>query len=70
MYYINLNNALEKRITFANQKESAREIGIAEETLSRILRGKQGCSKLVAFCITKIYDKNAEISDYFVFERE
>lgn len=70
MYYINLKKPLDKRITFENQKERAREIGIAEETLCRILKGKQGCSKLVAFCITKIYNRNAEIQDYFEFEEE
>lgn len=65
MYYINLKNPLNKRIKFKNQRKSAKIIGIAFETLNRILSGKQGCSKMTAYCITKCYDKNAEILDYF-----
>lgn len=68
MYYINLNNPLNNRIKFKNQRESAKIIGIAHETLNRILSGKQGCSKVIAYCITKCYDKEAEIENYFVKE--
>jgi len=70
VYYINLKNPLNKRIIFTNQRKSAEEIGIAQETLSRILSGKQGCSKLMAYCITKHYDNEAEIKDYFEYEVE
>ena len=70
MYYINLKNGLDKRIKFKNQKEAAEKIGIAQETLSRILNGRVGTSKPYAYCITKFYDKNAEIEDYFVREEE
>lgn len=70
MYYINLKNPIRKRIKFKNQTKTADIIGIANETLCRILSGKQGCSKMVAYCITKHYDSNAEISDYFEYEGE
>ena len=47
------------------QKEAAEEIGIAEETFSRILNQKTKCTKVTAFAITKFFDENAEIEDYF-----
>lgn len=49
------------------QKKIAEKIGIAQETLSRILNRKQKCSKLIAYCITKLNDENAEILDYFEY---
>jgi plasmid maintenance system antidote protein VapI len=70
MYYINLSNPLDKRIKFENQTKTAQQIGIAKETLSRILSGKQGTSKVIAYCITKTYDSEAEILDYFEYEGE
>lgn len=56
---------LEKDIKFNNQRVMADEIGIAHATLNRILNKKNGCSKVMAYCITKAYDKEAEILDYF-----
>ncbi len=53
----------------STQKEVANEIGISEETLSRIINKKQECSKIIAYCIVKHIDKNKEIKDYFVRER-
>ena len=70
MYYINLSNPLDKRIKFENQTKTAEQIGIAKETLSRILSGKQGASKVIAYCITKTYNNEAEILDYFEYEGE
>lgn len=65
MYYI-----VKNQIHFKNQKKAAEEIGITPETLSRILNGKVGTTKITAYCITKYYNRNAEINDYFVFEGE
>lgn len=59
MYYIN------KKINFDNQTKAAEEIGIAKETLSRILNGKVGTTKITAYSIVKHYDKRAKIEDYF-----
>lgn len=70
MYYINLSNPLDKRIKFENQTKIAEQIGIAKETLSRILSGKQGASKKMAYCITKAYNNKAEILEYFEYEGE
>lgn len=64
MYYIS------KKIDFDNQAKASKEIGIANETLCRILSGKQGCSKVIAYCITKYHDSNAEILDYFEYKGE
>lgn len=49
------------------QKTIAEKVGIAPETLCRILNRKQKCSKLIAYCITKLNDENAEILDYFEY---
>lgn len=70
MYYINLSNSLDKRIKFDNQRQTAEEIGITPETLSRILNGRLGTTKTTAYCIVKYYDKDAEILDYFMYEGE
>ena len=48
-----------------NKANAAEEIGLAPETLRRVIAGTQLCSKLVAYCITKFIDSNSEISDYF-----
>lgn len=50
---------------FYNKAVVAEEIGIAPETLRRVITGTQLCSKLVAYCITKFIDSESEISDYF-----
>lgn len=48
-----------------NKTQSAKIIGLDPATLSRVINGKQECSKLVAYCITKFLDCNAEIENYF-----
>jgi DNA-binding XRE family transcriptional regulator len=48
-----------------NKAKLAEIIGLAPETLRRVMNGKQDCSKLVAYCITKTLNENAEIKDYF-----
>ena len=40
-------NPLNKRIWFDNQKKIAEEIGIHEQTLSKILNGRQGTQKKI-----------------------
>lgn len=57
---------IKEKIKFNNQIKTAEEIGIAPETLSRILNKKQGCSKMTAYCITKAFDKNKEIKELFI----
>lgn len=48
-----------------NQREIAKKVGIAFETVNRIFNKKQTCSKMMAYCICKAIDQNAEIEDYF-----
>lgn len=40
-------------------------IGIAQQTLSKILNKRVACKKTTAYCITKYIDENAEIFDFF-----
>lgn len=47
-------------------KTIAKKIGINNCTLSRILNGKQATRYLTAYFITKLYNKEAEIEDYFI----
>lgn len=48
-----------------NQTIACEIIGLAQPTLSNILNRKVACRKVVAFCIAKYIDENAEIEDYF-----
>ena len=48
-----------------NQTIASVVIGLAQPTLSNILNRKVACRKVVAFSITKFFDENAEIEDFF-----
>ena len=48
-----------------NKTKMAEIVGLNADTLRRIINGKQECSKLVAYCITKFLNKEAEIENYF-----
>ena len=48
-----------------NQTIASEIIGLSQPTLSNILNRKVACRKVVAFCIAKYIDENAEIEDYF-----
>lgn len=48
-----------------NQVIASEVIGLTQPTLSNILNRKVACRKVVAFCIVKYIDKDAEIEDYF-----
>ena len=47
------------------QEYFAKEIGISGTYMSLIFNRKKTCPKRIAFCITKIMNKDAEIEDYF-----
>ena len=53
-----------------NQTIASEVIGITQPTLSNILNGKVACRKVVAYCITKYLDENANIEDYFTKKGE
>lgn len=48
-----------------NQVKAGEVIGLTQPTLSNILNRKVACRKVVAYCITKYIDEDAEIEDYF-----
>ena len=48
-----------------NKSLASRIIGLTQPTLSLIMNRRVACRKVVAFCITKYIDENAEIDDYF-----
>lgn len=52
------------------QRKVAEKIGITEQTLSKILNRKMACSKMIAYCIVKINNSEAEIEDYFIKKGE
>ena len=53
-----------------NKTQMAKVIGLSPDTLRRVINGKQECSKLVAYCITKFLNYEAKIEDYFVKKGE
>jgi transcriptional regulator with XRE-family HTH domain len=48
-----------------SQRDIADKIGINEATLSRILNGKQNCSKLTARSLVILFRKEQDIDYYF-----
>ena len=48
-----------------NKTKMAEIIGLSPDTIRRVINGKQDCSKLVAYCITKTLNSSALIEDYF-----
>lgn len=60
MYIYNADKKL-----VGNQTIAAEVIGLTRPTLSYILSRKVACRKVVAFCIAKYIDINANIEDYF-----
>jgi plasmid maintenance system antidote protein VapI len=59
---------LKNEMKIGNETKASKIIGIDIATLSRILHKKQKCSKILAYCIAKYIDQNAEITDYFIRE--
>lgn len=48
-----------------NKTKASKEIGISRPHLSNVLNSKIKCTKVLAYCITKYINKDAEITDYF-----
>lgn len=53
-----------------NKTQMASVVGLAPETVRRITNGSQPCSKVIAYCITKFLNNDAEIEKYFDKEGE
>ena len=62
--------AKENKFDVINQRQVAKKVGINEATMCRIVRRKQRCSKMTAYCIVKAICELAEIEDYFEKEGE
>ena len=60
--------AIKEKFNGVNQREMARGIGLAPETICRIINGKQLTTKACAYCITKYLNSEAEIEEYFTRE--
>ncbi len=56
---------LKENLVIENQTDFAEKVGIALETLSRILSRKQKCSKVTAYSIAKHYNEHRDIENYF-----
>ena len=54
-----------KNITLRMQKEAGKTIGVTPQWLCRVCGRKEKVRKLMAYCITKYIDENAEIEDFF-----
>lgn len=50
-----------------NKEQMSKIVGLAPNTLRMVINGKQLCSKLVAYCITKFLNSEAEIEEYFEY---
>jgi len=48
-----------------NKTKASKIIGISRVYLTDILNGRKACSKVIAYCITKYLNEDAEIEDYF-----
>lgn len=57
-------------INVYNQRAIARQVGITPETINRIFNRKQGCSKMVAYCISKAIYHESEIEDFFEYVKK
>lgn len=69
MYYF---KEVEKAMVLQGRTISfvARKIGITPAFLTSILNRKRGCSKVVAYSVTKCLCQESEIEDYFIKEEE
>lgn len=54
-----------KNIGLRNLKEASKVIGVGVQWLSNICTRRNKVKKVIAYCIVKYIDKDAEIEDYF-----
>ena len=53
-----------------NKEQMANVIGLSPDTVRRVINDKQYCSKLDAYCITKLLNNESEIEEYFIKKGE
>lgn len=54
-----------KNLSLRKQVDASKIIGVSNQWLSMICRKKTKVRKLMAYCITKYIDSEAEIEDFF-----
>lgn len=54
-----------KNLCLRKQKEASKAIGVTPQWLCRICARKQKIRQVLAYCIAKYIDNNAEIEDFF-----
>lgn len=62
--------AITEKFKTVKQVAIAEIVGITEQTMSRIVNKKQGCSKMTAYCIAKTIHPEAKIEDFFTKKGE
>lgn len=53
------------KFLYGDNKIIAKKIGLNHSSLCRILNGKQTTKYLTAYCITKIFNPDKEVKNYF-----
>lgn len=54
-----------ENLTLRKQIEASKKIGVTRQWLCRICGRKVAIKKVLAYCIVKYIDENAEIEDFF-----
>lgn len=70
MYWFKKDQDKEKLLNGKTIAYCAEQIGVGRTYLSSILNHWRGCSKFVAYCITKYFDNEKEIEDLFYDDRK
>ena len=63
--YIFKKETLENLGFSITRKKMAEFFGVSEGYFSKILNSKRKCSKILAYSITKTFNENKEIEDFF-----
>ena len=63
--YIFKKESIENVGFSATRKQMADDIGISESYFSKVINNKRKCSKLAAYAITKRFNRDKEIEDFF-----
>lgn len=59
-----------ENLCIRKQKEASKVIGVTPQWLSSICGRKVKIRKLLAYCISKYIDSNAEIEDFFEYVKK
>ena len=66
MYNFKRNRERVRKVLDGRTKVSiAEKVGLTRQTIINVLNRKQLCRKKTAYCITKAFNSEAEITDFF-----